>query len=149
MSIQLWFCLKMKDLKIGGNNLVAIKPRQNCPQLFAVTELEATLWKPGYQREQLLPITSYWRGLLSCQDSWRKAIKKKKSYDKLLPLERKIEKINPHKIALLKSKHPLEMCQVHKYFHKEDLCDPKTNFKKQERKRDKQTNKQTKWQTLI
>jgi len=43
MSIQLCFCLKMKDLKIGGNNLVAIKHRQNCPQLFAATKLEATL----------------------------------------------------------------------------------------------------------
>jgi len=54
----------MKDLKIGGNNLVAIKHRQNCPQLFAATKLEATLWKPGYQTEQLLPIIPYWRGLL-------------------------------------------------------------------------------------
>lgn len=43
MSVQLWFCLKIKDLKMGGNNLVAIKHRQNCPQLFAATELEATL----------------------------------------------------------------------------------------------------------
>lgn len=126
----------MKDLKIGGNDFAAIKHWQNCPWLFADTKLEATLWRPSYQTEQLRPIISYWRGLLSCQDSGRKAIQK--NHDKLLPMGKKKKKA-----TLLKSKHLLEIYQVQKYFHKEDLWDPKRNFQKLERETNKQTNRVT------